>query len=167
LNKGENQMDLNINKGKKYLIKTKLKIPPVIFFAPVILGGNIENLFFKKFELANTFFVIVGLMIFFIGILIMIFSLKEFYLNDESPAPFIDTKKIITTGIFKFTRNPMYVSFFVSAFGISTIFSNLGILLGALVGIFFIHKIVVIEEELKLEKINDYKKYKKKTRRWI
>jgi protein-S-isoprenylcysteine O-methyltransferase Ste14 len=158
---------MGLNKGKKYLIKTKLKIPPVIFFAPVILGGNIENLFFKKFELSNPFFIIIGLIIFFIGILIMIFSLKEFYSYDESPAPFMSTKKIITTGIFRFTRNPMYVSFFVSAFGISTILSNLGILLGAIIGIFFIHKIVVIEEEIKLQNINGYKKYKNKTRRWI
>ena len=158
---------MSLEKGKKYLIKSKLKIPPVIFFAPVILGGNLENLFFKKFQIAGTFFFIIGLIIFFIGVLLMIISLKDFYSNNESPAPFQETKKIITTGVFKFTRNPMYVSFFISAFGISTIFSSLGILIGALVGIFLIHRIVVISEEKKLDNIVGYKKYKSKTRRWI
>ena len=41
----------------------------------------------------------------------------------------------------------MYVSFFISAFGISTIFSSFGILFGAIIGILLIHKYVVLEEE--------------------
>tara|TARA_B110000116_G_C16494506_1_gene428444 strand:- start:163 stop:639 length:477 start_codon:yes stop_codon:yes gene_type:complete len=158
---------MSLDKGKKYLLKSKLKIPPIIFFAPVILGGNLENLFFKKFQIASPFFLIIGLLIFFFGVVIMIISLKDFYTNDESPAPFIETKKIITTGIFKFTRNPMYVSFFISAFGISTILSSLGILIGSIVGIFLLHRIVVLSEEIRLDNFDGYKKYKSKTRRWI
>ena len=49
---------MSLDKGKKYLLKSKLKIPPIIFFAPVILGGNLENLFFKKFQISSTFFLI-------------------------------------------------------------------------------------------------------------
>ena len=97
----------------------------------------------------------------------MLLSLRAFYSNNESPAPFIPTKKIITNGIFKYTRNPMYVSFFISAFGISTIFSSFGILFGAIIGILLIHKYVVLEEEKKLEKLQGFKAYKNSTRRWI
>ena len=73
---------MSLDKGKKYLLKSKLKIPPIIFFAPVILGGNLENLFFKKFQISSTFFLIIGLLIFFLGVVIMIISLKDFYTND-------------------------------------------------------------------------------------
>jgi len=158
---------MSLDLGKKYLLKTKLRIPPVIFFAPVIICGNLENFLLNKLQISNTFFVISGILIFLIGLIIMIFSLKEFYSNNESPAPFITTKKIITSGIFKYTRNPMYVSFFVSTFGVSTILSSLGILLGSIIGIFSIHKLIVLDEEKKLCKIEDYKKYKNTTRRWI
>ena len=61
----------------------------------------------------------------------------------------------------------MYVSFFISAFGISTIFSSFGILFGAIIGILLIHKYVVLEEEKKLEKLQGFKAYKNSTRRWI
>ena len=158
---------MSLESGKKYLIKKRLRIPPVIFFMPCVVCGNIENFIFRKIEFSNNIFVILGLFIFVFAIIIMLFSLRAFYSNNESPAPFIKTKKIITTGIFRYTRNPMYVSFFVSAFGISTIFSSFGILFGAIIGILLIHKYVVLEEEKELVKLNDYKEYKSNTRRWL
>ncbi|MBC79142.1 MAG: hypothetical protein CL745_06065 [Chloroflexi bacterium] len=158
---------MSLDSGKKYLIKKRLRIPPVIFFMPCVVCGNIENFIFRKIEFSNNIFVILGLFIFVFAIIIMLFSLRAFYSNNESPAPFIKTKKIITTGIFRYTRNPMYVSFFVSAFGISTIFSSFGILFGAIIGILLIHKYVVLEEEKELVKLNDYKEYKSNTRRWL
>ncbi|KAA1294204.1 MAG: isoprenylcysteine carboxylmethyltransferase family protein [SAR202 cluster bacterium] len=108
-----------------------------------------------------------GLLLFIFAIVIMLFSLRAFYSNNESPAPFIPTKKIINTGVFKFSRNPMYVSFFISAIGISIILFSIGILVGAIIGIILIHKYVVLEEEKKLHKLNGYIEYKKETRRWI
>ncbi len=158
---------MSLDLGKEYLINKRLRIPPVIFFMPCILGGNVENFIFRKIQFSNNLLVILGLLIFMFAIVIMLFSLRAFYSNNESPAPFIKTKKIITTGIFRYTRNPMYVSFFVSAFGISTIFSSFGILFGAIIGIILIHKFVVLNEEKMLDKLQGFKEYKDTTRRWI
>jgi len=158
---------MSLDLGKNYLINKRLRIPPVIFFMPCIVGGNVENFIFRKIQFSNNLLVILGLLIFIFAILIMLFSLRAFYSNNESPAPFIKTKKIITTGIFRYTRNPMYVSFFISAFGISTIFSSFGILFGAIIGILLIHKFVVLDEEKMLDKLKGFKEYKDTTRRWI
>lgn len=158
---------MSLDLGKKYLINKRLRIPPVIFFLPCIICGNIENLIFRKIQFSNTLFIILGLLLFIFAIVIMLFSLRAFYSNNESPAPFIPTKKIINTGVFKFSRNPMYVSFFISAIGISIILFSIGILVGAIIGIILIHKYVVLEEEKKLHNLNGYIEYKKETRRWI
>ena len=150
----------------KITIFNKLKIPPLIFFFPVILGLIIE-MYFNRIEAKNPFFIYLGTIILILGILIMILALKEFYLNEESPAPFISTKNIITTGIFRFTRNPMYLSFFISTLGVSITLFSIGILVGSIIGIILIHKLVVIIEEKKLISIEGYEDYKNKTRRWI
>ena len=150
----------------KSTILNKLKIPPLIFFFPVILGLIIE-MYLTKIETNNLFFIYLGTIISIIGILIMIFALKEFYANQESPAPFISTKKIITTGIFRFSRNPMYLSFFISTLGVSISLFSIGILVGSIIGIILIHKLIVIFEEKKLVSIEGYKNYKNTTRRWI
>lgn len=150
----------------RFTILNKLKIPPLIFFFPVILGLIIE-MYLTRIEAKNLFFIYLGTIICILGILIMIFALKEFYVNEESPAPFISTKKIITTGIFRFSRNPMYLSFFVSTLGVSIILFSTGILFGSIIGIILIHKLVVIFEEKKLLSIKGYENYKNNTRRWI
>ena len=149
----------------KFTILNKLKIPPLIFFFPVILGLIID-IYFNRIEAKNPFFIYLGTIILILGILIMILALKEFYVNQESPAPFISTN-IVTTGIFRFTRNPMYLSFLVSTLGVSIILFSLGILVGSIIGIILIHKLVVIFEEKKLISIEGYENYKNKTRRWI
>ena len=150
----------------KSTILNKLKIPPLIFFFPVILGLIIE-MYLTKIETNNLFFIYLGIIICILGILIMIFALKEFYANQESPAPFISTKKIITTGIFRFSRNPMYLSFFISTLGVSISLFSIGILVGSIIGIILIHKLIVIFEENKLVSIEGYENYKNTTRRWI
>ena len=150
----------------KSTILNKLKIPPLIFFFPVILGLIIE-MYLTRIETKNLFFIYLGIIICILGILIMIFALKEFYANQESPAPFISTKKIITTGIFRFSRNPMYLSFFISTLGVSISLFSIGILVGSIIGIILIHKLIVIFEEKKLVSIEGYKNYKNTTRRWI
>ena len=142
----------------KSTILNKLKIPPLIFFFPVILGLIIE-MYLTKIETNNLFFIYLGTIICIIGILIMIFALKEFYANQESPAPFISTKKIITTGISRFSRNPMYHSFFISTLGVSISLFSIGILVGSIIGIILIHKLVVIFEEKKLISIEGYENY--------
>ena len=158
---------MSLDSREKYSIRKRLRIPPVIFFMPCVVGGNIENFIFRKLQFSNNLLVILGLLIFIFAILLMLLSLRAFYSNNESPAPFIPTKKIITNGIFKYTRNPMYISFFISAFGISTIFSSFGILFGAILGILLLHKYIVLEEEKKLEKLEGFKEYKNSTKRWI
>ena len=150
----------------KSTILNKLKIPPLIFFFPVILGLIIE-MYLTRIETKNLFFIYLGTIICILGILIMIFALKEFYANQESPAPFISTKKIITTGIFRFSRNPMYLSFFISTLGVSISLFSIGILVGSIIGIILIHKLIVIFEENKLVSIEGYENYKNTTRRWI
>ena len=150
----------------KSTILNKLKIPPLIFFFPVILGLIIE-MYLTRIETKNLFFIYLGIIICILGILIMIFALKEFYANQESPAPFISTKKIITTGIFRFSRNPMYLSFFISTLGVSISLFSIGILVGSIIGIILIHKLVVIFEENKLVSVEGYENYKNTTRRWI
>ena len=150
----------------KSTILNKLKIPPLIFFFPVILGLIIE-MYLTRIETKNLFFIYLGTIICILGIIIMIFALKEFYANQESPAPFISTKKIITTGIFRFSRNPMYLSFFISTLGVSITLFSIGILVGSIIGIILIHKLIVIFEENKLVSIEGYENYKNTTRRWI
>lgn len=76
---------------------------------------------------------------------------------------------LVTKGIYKISRNPMYLGFLIALFGIA-------ILLGDLVSFFLVfifYKLVEVwyikyEESIMEEMFKDsYKEYKQKVRRWI
>ena len=144
-----------------------LRVPPLLFFSPVIIGGILELFFIRNINISSGLFLNFGITIIVISISIMTLALIEFYKNSESPSPFKKTNKILSKGIFRYSRNPMYLSFFIFTSGISISLNSFGIILGSLIGIYLINLRIVSYEENKLSKIAGYKEYKKKTRRWI
>jgi protein-S-isoprenylcysteine O-methyltransferase Ste14 len=86
-----------------------------------------------------------------------------------TPAPFDPPRRLVVQGLYRFVRNPMYVSVAAILLGESLFFSSRA-LLGYLVACWlFIHLFVVLYEEPTLrEKFGgDYEEYCKRVRRWI
>jgi protein-S-isoprenylcysteine O-methyltransferase Ste14 len=83
--------------------------------------------------------------------------------------PFEQSTLVVTTGLFRFTRNPMYLGMVVALFGVA-------ILLGSLVSLFpipvfvaIIHLQFILNEEEFMEDLfgDEYLAYKRKVRRWV
>ena len=108
----------------------------------------------------NTNLFYIGLIVFFIGILIFIGATYDFIVTKPN--------KIIITGVYKISRHPMYFATFVIALGVSIAsFSWLFIVLSILM-MFFFHKEALIEERYCLEMFGEeYKDYLQHTPRWI
>ena len=88
---------------------------------------------------------------------------------DENPKPTSTTNRIIKTGIFAYTRNPIYlaiVMFFLSMF---LIFENVMYFLSAVGLAIWLHNYVIkLEENFLLNKFPDeYDRYMKLVKRWI
>lgn len=145
-----------------------------------------------KFDVANTFLVLIiinillhylipikqiifNFWIYFGAVLFVIGWIPNFWLgiyfrkiNTSIPAK-DKPKKLVTTGLFRFSRNPNYLGMVIALVG-EAIF--LGSLITFFIPIFFFIAINVLnisfEEEI-LEKTfgHKYLKYKKKVRRWI
>ena len=76
--------------------------------------------------------------------------------------------ELITSNIYRFTRNPYFVSYFLMFASYTVIQQNL-ILLGlSLLGFLLIHKMIIKEEKYLYTKHGDtYLQYKKKVPRYI
>ena len=114
------------------------------------------------FKLLGILGLILSVIIFFLG-----FNIFKSY--DENPEPASTTNRIIKTGIFAYTRNPIYlaiVMFFLSMF---LVFENVMYFLSAVGLAIWLHNYVIkSEENFLLNKFPDeYDRYMKAVKRWI
>ena len=95
------------------------------------------------------------------------FNLFKSY--DENPLPTSTTNRIIKTGIFAYTRNPIYLSFVMFLLSMFLVFENVMYFLSAVGFAIWLHNYVIkLEEIFLINKFSDeYSRYMKAVKRWI
>jgi len=86
-----------------------------------------------------------------------------------TPAPYDPPRSLVTSGLYRFTRNPMYVGVVTAIFGQAVWFqSRDGVIYGIAMVLAF-HVAILIYEEPRLAKVfgQQYLDYKKAVPRWI
>lgn len=145
-----------------------IALPPFIFLVFLGLGIIIHNLFPLHF-IHGPLRTIVGVIFLAYSVLVSslaIIQMRRAGTNIDVRKP---TTSIVTDGIYRFTRNPMYLSMVLLMIAISVLISNIWILILTPVFIIVIQKGVIEREERYLEGKfgTEYALYKKRTRRWI
>ena len=150
--------------------------PPVIMLFSLNLGFGIGiyNLYvvqlyklpdfldyFRSFE--------IGFTIILLSFLLVYLSIGLFRYYKEDPNPTTTSSFLITDGIFKFIRNPMYLALILFQFGLGTALSFIHISMMSLITFILLHYFVVMREELYLKNKfgKSYESYLKISRRWI
>jgi len=149
-----------------------IQFTPVHFFILTFLVAMICNFAYKwqvssylSFETMQ----ILGIAFLLIALLINILSYKKFKNYKTPDAPFSRPKKLIYNGIFRLSRNPVYLALILSQTALAFIFDTLYLLVSSLLLYLFLDiYIVENEEKLLLEEFEEeYEKYLQKTPRWF
>ncbi|MEJ2544011.1 MAG: isoprenylcysteine carboxylmethyltransferase family protein [Calditrichaceae bacterium] len=112
---------------------------------------------------------LLGIIPVIIGAVLNLMADREFKLNKTTVKPFEESSSLITTGVFKISRNPMYLGMVLVLIGISIFLGSVTpyvvvILFTVLINVLFIKN----EEKMLAETFGDsWLEYKKKTRRWL
>jgi protein-S-isoprenylcysteine O-methyltransferase Ste14 len=79
------------------------------------------------------------------------------------------TTAIVRTGPYRFSRNPIYLSFTLLVFGLSVWLNNLWLLVTLVPAVSLIAAVVIPREEQFLERNfpDEYSSYKSNVRRWV
>jgi len=157
-----------MNFGK--IDKTDYLIPPFALFYFYLIFANTFNLptFIKKEFFHSNALSWIGVCFCLLGLILLLWSLISFGQSFRVGIDLEHPGKLITTGIFAFSRNPIYVAFFQILLGQYLIFSNWMplIYIGAAVWLF--HRQVLREEDhLKKQYGKEYLEYCKQVRRYI
>ena len=143
-------------------------LPPTYLLFAIILMGLLQMVFPVPVVFATPWN-LVGILFLILGVLININADNAFRVTGTTVKPFAESTALVTSGLYRFSRNPMY-------FGFVLVLIGLGILLGSLapflvVVLFTIlmdREFVAVEEQMLAKKFSgEWREYKAKVRRWL
>jgi protein-S-isoprenylcysteine O-methyltransferase Ste14 len=142
--------------------------PPLLFVFPILASLVLEWLVPTNF-VHGMFRWILGAPILIAGIALSVGGFITQKRAGTDPIPFNPSTRIVAHGIYRFTRNPMYIGFALLTLGLAILVDSAWMLLAVPIGLALIDRIVITREERYLERKFgvEYLSYQRRVRRWI
>jgi protein-S-isoprenylcysteine O-methyltransferase Ste14 len=142
--------------------------PPIIFAISILAGIGLNNLWELEMPLGVHGRVYGGVII-FLATLIAAWSLLKFHKAQTDVRPDKPDSALITTGPYRYSRNPLYIVLTLAQITTAVWLNNLWILLLVLPSILAVTRYAIEREERYLEKLfgQHYLDYKQRVRRWF
>jgi protein-S-isoprenylcysteine O-methyltransferase Ste14 len=141
--------------------------PPIIFLSAILLGIALN--FAWPLSFVPPVLRLLGPLIILCAVLLFVFSLREFRQAGTSVRGTERTTTIVGTGPYRFSRNPIYLSFILLLAGLAVWLDDLWLLLTLVPAMAVIMIVVIPREERFLERNfqDEYLRYKATVRRWL
>jgi protein-S-isoprenylcysteine O-methyltransferase Ste14 len=146
----------------------KILIPPVLFFLCLVVMCLL-GWFFPIIVLWGTPCTLYGLIPCGIGLFLGFAGWYHFRKIKTNINPLKPPGTMVTDGIFRYSRNPMYLGLALVLFGVWTLWGSLSPLAAVIAFVLIIDQWHIPHEEkmLKDKFGGEYENYKSKTRRWV
>ena len=145
------------------------KIPPPIVTLICGLAIYFSKTFFNKFFSYNNntislFLLILGFTVFTLAV--KAFNRQKTTVNPLEPR---QASSLVSSGIFKYSRNPMYLGMLIILLALSFKFNLVGGIVISLFFYLFITKFQILPEEEAMNELfgDEFTEYSSRTRRWI
>ncbi|ACT58417.1 methyltransferase family protein [Hirschia baltica] len=149
----------------------KLKIPPIIQFLFFSIAGLVSSILLPTNQVSWLIFSYLGWVLIGIGALILAGAVLAFINAKTSVNPVKpdQAKALVMSGLYRFSRNPMYLGMALILFGEALVLGNFFVLLAPILFVICITYMQIIPEEKVLEMKfgQEYLHYKKSIPRFI
>lgn len=142
--------------------------PPHYLLLSILSIVGIDSLLQVPFVSSAIAFV-GGLLFLLSGIVLAASAARLFSKAKTGIVPFSESTKLVVSGAYRFTRNPMYLGMFFCLIGVTLLVNNVLGLLVLLLFFFIIRQKFVLKEEVQMQETfgDDYAQFKARIRRWI
>jgi protein-S-isoprenylcysteine O-methyltransferase Ste14 len=141
--------------------------PPIVFLAAIVLGIALNRAWSLPFLPSS--FRLLGPLVILCAVLLFLFSFQEFRAAKTSVRGSERTTTIVRTGPYRFSRNPIYLSFILLVLGLSIWLNDLWLLITLVPAVGVIAAVGIPREERFLERNfqDQYLNFKTTVRRWL
>jgi protein-S-isoprenylcysteine O-methyltransferase Ste14 len=142
--------------------------PPLLFVLPIVASLALEWLVPTSF-VYGAFRWTLGVLSVVAGVALNVGGFVTQKRAGTDPIPFKPSTRIVAHGLYRFTRNPMYLGFAMCTLGLAILVDSAWMLLAVPIGLILIDRVVITREERYLERKfgETYLDYKRRVRRWI
>lgn len=151
--------------------KSRWEIAEVVFGVPFL--ASIALQFFIPFSLPQGIIrqalIPVGIVLIMTGIGVVVSARREFARYGQPTDPGHPTSKIVKTGMFSVSRNPLYLGACILLLGIALVLNMLWSIVMLLLSVALCHYVLIIPEEkyLAAKFGEEYQEYTRTVRRWL
>jgi protein-S-isoprenylcysteine O-methyltransferase Ste14 len=148
--------------------KNKKIMPTTYLLVSLVLMAGL-HLVLPVMRIIPPFWSLLGLVPLAGGVVINLVADKAFRDAKTTVKPFEESSALVTSGVFRFSRNPMYLGFVLILVGTAVLMRSLPPYAVVLAfGILIDRKYIAVEERMLAETFGaDWAAYRKSTRRWL
>lgn len=141
-----------------------IRVPPPLIYAGLTGIGLVAHA-----SLASGLLMFVGTAGGLLGLALIVGSLDRFRRARVRPEPWQPAARLIIVGLYRYSRNPMYLGMTVLALGIAGTFASAPAAIGASVAALLIDRLVIRREETYLRRTfgQAYADYCRAVPRWL
>ena len=150
------------------MTKTRGPIPPVILLLTILCGIGLHY-WMPLAKVLDESWDKVGIALIILGVLVVIGPAIAFRRAATTVRPFHDSSALVVSGMYRYTRNPMYVGMVVVLIGVAVLLGDLSpfIMPFVVVPVWTV-RVIKHEEQMLQESFgDDYRELMKSVRRWI
>ena len=151
------------------MARVKRIIYPPVWLAIGIILQFVCNEYFPGARFATVEGQVIGGVILVIGLVLLVVAGGLFKQADTDLIPFKDVSALVTTGVYRFTRNPMYLGMALVLLACAVTVGSATPFIVPPVFMLIIHFRFILPEEKMLREIfpEEFPTYCRKVRRWI
>jgi len=145
------------------------KILPPILFAFCLLSMVLLHKYYPLMQIAGHPFNFIGIVFMAVGMGLTIAGNRHFSMVGTNIMTFDKPDKLVTTGLFKFSRNPMYLGFSTALLGAGLLAGSLSTIIVAILFVVVTDRFYIRFEENMMQNTfgESYSNYCEQVRRWI
>jgi protein-S-isoprenylcysteine O-methyltransferase Ste14 len=151
--------------------RAKIIAPPPLLALICVVAGFVAD-HFKPWPLWAKHRVIeitIGVALLILSVAIMLVAIRQLLMHGTHPSPYRPVNALVVDGIYKFSRNPIYVAFLLFVIAFAFCANSAWFFVATVIAFFLLHFGVIRREEPYLShKFGDaYDAYRRRARRWI
>jgi len=151
--------------------RLRIIAPPPLLLVVCITGGIVAEHFLSLPFVpgSGAFRTAISIVLVVLAAAIACSAFWELFTHRTSSNPYRETSAFVSTGIYRFTRNPLYVSILLTSLGVAIAVNSLWLMMATAVLFILLQFGVVKQEEeyLSIKFGSVYEDYCRQVRRWL